>query len=317
LEHADILIDSRCSLGEGALWHPVARKLYWIDLTRGQLFCYDPTTNACQRVYEGAMIGGFTFQPDGSVLMFMEEHRVQLWRNGQVQGVPISLPQRFDSRFNDVIADPAGRVFAGTMAIPERPPARHGWRRFVFRAKRKLQRMRGVKLRQLPPRPGAVYRIDPPHREVTEMIPTIGVPNGMGFSPDHTKIYVTDSAQRAIFVFDYDKRTGGIANRRLFVRVTEEEGRPDGLTVDAEGFVWSARWDGGCVVRHAPDGSEAYRVVLPARKVTSLTFGGPEFTDIYITSAGGDRREIEGRGAGAVFHLNLGIPGLPEAFSRL
>ncbi len=316
MKHAELLIDTHCELGEGALWHPAERKLYWVDIIRGRLFRYDPATHACERLYAGPMIGGFTFEAEG-VLMFMEENRVRLLSNGQVLDVPIAVPGRFDMRFNDVIADPVGRVFAGTMGIPGRPRAQRGWGRLVFRARRKLARLRGLSMRDVPPPRGTLYRIDPPHQAATEIIPSIGVPNGMGFSPDHAHMYVTDSAQRAIFVFDYDKETGGVANRRLFARVAESDGRPDGLTVDAEGCVWSARWDGGCVVRYARDGSETLRVQVPARKVTSLTFGGPELTDIYISTAGGHRRESEGHGAGAIFHIDLGIHGLAEAFSRL
>ena len=112
--------------------------------------------------------------------------------------------------------------------------------------------------------------------------------------------------------------TGNIANPRLFIRTaTREEGRPDGMTVDAEGCVWSARWDGGCLVRHRPDGSQERRIEFPAKKVSSVTFGGEHYSDIYVTTAGGRRKDEEGRGAGGLFRLSLGIPGLPEFCSRV
>jgi D-xylonolactonase len=92
---------------------------------------------------------------------------------------------------------------------------------------------------------------------------------------------------------------------------------PDGMTVDAQGYVWSARWDGGCLVRYTSDGVLERRIDFPAKKVSSVTFAGPDYTDIYITTAGGDNKAVEGTGAGALFRLNLGIPGVPEFPSRV
>jgi len=89
------------------------------------------------------------------------------------------------------------------------------------------------------------------------------------------------------------------------------------MTVDAEGYVWSARWDGGCLVRYTLDGTEDRRVRFPARKVSSVTFGGEDYTDLYVTTAGGDNKAQEGPGAGALFRLRLGVRGVPEFPSRI
>ena len=103
----------------------------------------------------------------------------------------------------------------------------------------------------------------------------------------------------------------------VFLKIRESGGIPDGMTVDAEGCIWSARWGGSCVVRVAPDGIEEIRINFPAKKVSCLTFGGKYYRDIYVTTAGGDNREEEGPGAGALFRLNLDIQGVPEFFSRV
>ena len=116
---------------------------------------------------------------------------------------------------------------------------------------------------------------------------------------------------------NHDRQSGEIANRRVFVRVPQGEGGPDGMTVDADGYVWGARWGGSCIVRYTPQGIEEQRVTFPALKVSSVTFGGPDYTDIYVTTAGGDDKEHEGQGAGALFRLNLGIQGVPEFRSRI
>jgi len=139
----------------------------------------------------------------------------------------------------------------------------------------------------------------------------------MGFTPDRKHMYYTDSSKREIYLFDYDQSNGNIENKRVFVTIQENEGVPDGMTVDRDGYVWSARWDGGCIVRYAPDGKENLRIEFPAKKVSSVTFGGDDYMDIYVTTAGGDKRDKEGYGAGALFRLNLDIQGVPEFMSKI
>jgi D-xylonolactonase len=163
---------------------------------------------------------------------------------------------------------------------------------------------------------GRLYRLDR-DGTFTVVLEGIGVSNGMGFTPDRKRMYYTDSRKREIYLFDYDRKTGAITNQRVFVRTPEGEGIPDGMTVDAEGYIWSARWDGGCLVRYAPDGTEEQRIAFPARKVSCPTFGGPDYADIYVTTAGGQNKAEEGQGAGALFRLNLGIRGVPEFRSRI
>jgi D-xylonolactonase len=121
-----------------------------------------------------------------------------------------------------------------------------------------------------------------------------------------------------IHILDYDQASGCLTNRRIFttIRQEENEGKADGLAVDSEGGVWSARFGGGVLVRYLPDGSEERRIPIPARKVSSLTFGGHDLKDIYITTAGDDDRASD-RSAGAVFKLTLGVKGLPRHFSRI
>src|SRR5439155_15458375 len=103
-----------------------------------------------------------------------------------------------------------------------------------------------------------------------------------------------------------------IGNRRVFAAIAPEEGIPDGMTVDAQGYVWSARWDGGCLVRYTPEGVLERRISFPAKKVSSVTFGGPDYTDMYVTTAGGDSKPAEGSVDGALFLLTLGIKSMPE-----
>lgn len=280
----ELIADYDCHVGEGPLWHPDEGRLYWVDIPQGRLFRYDPARGHHELCYQGDPIGGFTLQADGALLLFGARGSVMTWRDGNTTTIIEEIPDERGTRFNDVIADPAGRVFCGTMGTPERS--------------------------------GRLYRLDP-DGTLTELLDGVGVSNGLGFTPDRRGLYYTDSPKREIYLFDYDADTGAISNQRVFVRTAEGEGVPDGMTVDAQGYVWSARWDGQCLVRYAPDGVEAMRIPFPAKKVSCVTFGGPDYTDMYVTTASLGNKPAEGPLAGALFRLNLGIGGVPEFRSRI
>jgi len=279
-----IVADTRLAVGEGPLWHPGEAKLYWLDIENGSIYRYDPQAGRHERVYKGEVIGGFTIQADGALLLFMDRGAIRIWDRGGISTIVEEMPEERETRFNDVIADPEGRVFCGTMATEKRP--------------------------------GCLYRLDR-DGTLSRILDGIGISNGLGFSPDRKRLYYTDSAKGEIYVFDYERESGTISNKRVLIRIPASEGEPDGLTVDAEGYIWSARWNGGRIVRYNPKGQEVLQVKLPAKKVSCLTFGGKDYRDIYITTAGGDNRDEEGPGAGALFCVNLGIQGLAEFPSRV
>ena len=281
----EFLVDYKCITGEGPLWHAQEQRVYWVDIPQGRLFRYHPATRQHELAFENPLyIGGFTMQADGALLLFMEHGAIKLWRNGSLTTVFEDLPDERGARFNDVIADPRGRVFGGTM-----PGNGHG---------------------------GRLYRLEP-DRGLSRVLEGLGLPNGMGFSPDARRFYLTDSNSREIYVFNYDEASGGLENQRVFARIPAGQGVPDGLTVDAEGYVWSARWDGGVLVRYTPGGEVDMTIPFPARKVSSVTFGGPTYDDIFITTAGGDNKAREGAGAGALYRVRLGIRGRAEYVSRI
>lgn len=280
----ELIADYQCICGENPLWHPIEKQLYWTDIPTGRMFRYDPSTGEHEQFYQGRVVGGFTIQAEGTLLLFMARGAVKVWRNGELIDVLEEIPDERDSRFNDVIADPEGRVFCGTMPTKDR-----------------LARL---------------YQLHA-DGELIKLLDGIGISNGMGFTPDRKRMYYTDTSKRAIYVFDYDQNSGIISNQNTFIVVPEGEGAPDGMTVDAEGYLWSARWGGSCLVRYSPDGSEERRIHFPVKKISSVTFGGKDYTDIYVTTAGGNNRREEGASAGALFRINLGIKGVPEFFSRI
>ncbi len=280
----ELIADYRCETGEGPLWHPMEKRLYWADIPRGRLFRYDPATGEHEQFYEGEVVGGFTIQADGALLLFMARGAVAVLRDGTLDYVINELPQERDGRFNDVAADPAGRVFCGAMPVDGRL--------------------------------GTLYRLDL-DGSITPVVDGVDISNGIGFTPDERKMYYTESTARRIYLYDYDRGSGAIANRSVFLETPDDGTIPDGMTVDAEGYVWSARWNGSSLYRYTPDGTEERRVRFPAKKVSSAVFGGEHLMDIYVTTAGGQNKAEEGAGAGALFRLNLGIRGKPEFVSRI
>jgi D-xylonolactonase len=280
----ELIADYACVVGEGPLWHPDERRLYWLDIERGRMFRYDPASGAHEQIYQGAPIGGATIQEDGALVLFMARGAIAIWRDGRLTTLIDEIPDERAGRFNDVIADPAGRVFCGAMPIGARP--------------------------------GRLYRLDPPHA-LAVIHSEVGMPNGMGFTPDQRRMYHNDTTVRRIFRSDYDAASGRLTNQQVFVEIPEDLGSPDGMTVDAEGCVWAAIWGGGCLLRFDPDGAEIARIAFPASNVSSVTFGGDDYADLYVTTAGGDDKAANGAGAGALFRLRLGVQGKPEFRSRM
>jgi D-xylono/L-arabinono-1,4-lactonase len=279
------LADYACDTGEGPLYHPDENRVYWTDIPAGRLFRYDVATGQHEQCYSGEPVGGFTLQDDGSLLLFGDRGSVTVWRDGERTTVLAEIPDERESRFNDVIADPEGRVFCGTMPTNDRP--------------------------------GRLYRLDT-DGSIHRILEGIGCSNGMGFTPDLTGMYYTDSEAREIYLFDYDRATGAISNQRVFARNPEDEGVPDGMTVDADGNIWSTRWDGSCMVCYSPDGAEIRRVTFPARKVSSVTFGDRDYGTMYVTTAGGNVKETDGELAGSLFRLRIdGVRGVPEFRSKI
>jgi len=281
------VVDSHSLTGEGPIWHPDEEVLYWLDIPDGELFRYDPATDENELVYDDPdAIGGYTIQEDGSLLLFEEQGRVEHLDDGEVSVVIEELPGEENSRFNDVIADPEGRVFAGTM------PTEDGG--------------------------GTLYRLDT-DGSIEGVREDLQIPNGMGFTPDRERMYFAESEAHTVHCFDYNRETGALEDLDPFLEVDGPE-VPDGLTVDAEGDVWIAFWDGNRVGRYAPDGTEQERVEFPARKVSAITFGGPEYETAYVTTALGEgdtTREEEGDGAGSLFRFDPGVGGVPEFRSEI
>jgi L-arabinonolactonase len=271
-------------LGEGPVWVPEEQTLYWVDIQAPALQRWQPGSGAYHRWSLPSEIGSFGLRQNGGALVALRTGFAFLdLETGSMS--PLLDPEADQpyTRFNDGKCDRSGRFWAGTMDEGN-PNTR-----------------------------GALYRLDP-SGDCQIMQAGIGISNGLGWSPDNRIMYYTDSIKHQIYAYDFDLQSGTIRNRRVFAE-TPQEYVPDGLTVDAEGHIWSAKWDGWKVVRYAPDGSVDSEIELPVQRPTSCTFGGPELKHLYITSArdGLTAQELARQPeAGNIFVLETFTHGLPE-----
>jgi sugar lactone lactonase YvrE len=214
----------------------------------------------------------------------MDHGTVASWRDGQLNEVIPEIPAERASRFNDVIADPRGRVFCGTMSTPERK--------------------------------GRLYRVDP-DGSCHVLLEQVSCSNGMAFDADCKSFYHADSFAYETHVFDFHIETGDIQNRKLLARFTEADGMPDGLTMDADGCLWTSLWGGSGIVRLRSNGAVDRRIDLPTPKTSSLTFAGHDYRDLYVTSAGGNTRNKDGDLAGAPFRIRNQARGIAQFCSNV
>jgi sugar lactone lactonase YvrE len=286
--------DVTAVLGEGPYWVPEDDCLLWVDIKRGHLHrTYFPdghtvTLDASAETADGAVtaafpaVGGGILSAGGRRLTLrLPAERGDDW----VTRVVAEAPARDGVRFNDASVDPAGRVWAGSMHTDESEPL------------------------------GELYRLDP-GGVLTTVVKGVTVSNGLGWSPDGTRLYYADSPLRRIDMFDYDPATGEAARRRQFTDLSDCAGVPDGLTVDADGCVWVCFWGGGVLRRFTPDGTLNAVVRVPVAQPTSCAFAGPGLADLYVTTAreglsGSELREQPL--AGRLLHLRPGPVGLPSA----
>ncbi|MDQ5849732.1 MAG: SMP-30/gluconolactonase/LRE family protein [Pseudomonadota bacterium] len=275
---ATCVVDCRNVLGEGAVWCPLEQKLWWIDIAAPSLWTCDARGGRLAHWPLPKPPGSFALRRDGGFLFAFRNGLATLDKPGdEPQWLP--GPSLGEERFNDGKADRAGRFWTGTLD------------------------------RKLASAIGRLYRLSPKF-EVTPMDDGFTISNGIGWSPDDRTMYFTDTPSRRIYRYDFDPASGEIANRRVFVEVEAGNGGPDGMTVDAEGGVWSAQFDRCCINRYTPDGKLERSVGLPVQRPTSCMFGGADLTTLYVTSASMDLAPQPF--AGGLFALDPGVRGLPE-----
>jgi sugar lactone lactonase YvrE len=270
-------------LGEGPIWHPGEQALYWVDIDGHQFYRLIPTIGELQTFDTDQQIGCLALHESGG-LIIAKRDGIFHWQANAMTLLISSEKMGAANRFNDGAVDRAGRFWVGTTSSqPENP----------------------------------LYCIDVDGSfRVAEK--GIGISNGIGWSPDNTIMYYSDSGGAGIvYAYDFDLASGSLSNRRTFLPPTGTSAVADGLTVDSEGCIWIAFWNGWRVERRAPDGSLLAKIDLPVQRPTSCIFGGPDLTDLYVTSAGVDCDRTEQPQAGDVFRLRTGVTGLPEPVCKV
>jgi D-xylonolactonase len=278
----DLFANCQCEVGESPLWCKEEKSLYWLDVSRGDVFCKSIDTPPCEfeRYQLGiGKIGGMVFRDDGSLLLFAVKGKVWSWRKTEKPELKATLAHASNSRFNDVIMDPEGRVFCGIA------PVEKG-------------------------KYGSLWRMDVDCSFSLVEAETSGMPNGMGFSPDLKHFYFTVTNERIIYRYSYNRTTGDISNKEKFIAVPEEEGFPDGMTVDKNGSIWSAQWNGARLVKYSIMGKKECEYIFPMAKISSVEFGGEGNDKIFITTANypWEKNEFILNKSGAVFCMPINIP---------
>lgn len=282
--------------GEGPIWDANNERLYWTDSGGEAIYRKGYDDDAAQLVLNGYHAGGLALHQSGGIV-FGGRDGFFHWQEG---GPPRLVCNYCDAvpatTINDIIADPVGRVFGGQEAFCEGKSYDTG---YLFR-----------------------IDLDGCCSIVEE---GLHLSNGMGFSPSCDRFYLVDSIPRIIYAYDYNQATGTISNRIPLIKLGRDEGLPDGMTVDNDGFLWIARWFGGGVSRYDPDGKLERTIAIPAAQTSSLTFGGTDRRDIFITSAAqywetplapADHDFTAHRG-GEVYHIAQDILGKPEFKARI
>ncbi|CAI7976537.1 xylono-1,5-lactonase [Frankia sp. Hr75.2] len=274
---------------EGPVWSPDWGGLRCVDLLAGDVLAVDTTSGAVRRDHVGAVAAALRPRAAGGTVLALERGFALIGPagpedfSGLTGGVRRYLGDLWDAdagvRMNDGGCDPDGRFYCGSMAYAETAGA------------------------------GSLYRLAP-DGTVSIVLTGVTVSNGLAWSPDGARAYYVDSPTSRVDVFDYDSERG-LSNRRALVTVPADAGVPDGLTVDADGYLWVALWGGGAVRRYSPAGRLDGIVPLPVPRVTACTFGGDRLDTLYITTSQVGTDLTRYPAAGAVFALAPGVRGQP------
>ena len=272
-------------LGEGPIWDVREQALYWVDIRKPAVQRYDWATRTVKSWSMPEMVGSLAVREKGGLVVALKSQIAFFdLATGALERIASPEVGREAMRFNDGKCDRQGRFWAGTMNDVTRDPE------------------------------GTLYRLDPV-RGCVSMERGIRIPNSLAWSVDSRTLYFADSPLRTIFSYPFDPATGEIGAPLSFATV-EAPAIPDGATIDAEGCLWSAHYDGWRVVRFMPDGRIDRVIDLPVQRPTSCQFGGPDLSVLFVTTA---RQKLTPQElatqplAGALLALDVGVRGVAEA----
>lgn len=276
------VLAARARLGECPVWEAEHQQLYWVDIYNHRVHQFDPASGRDRHFDVGDVVSAIVLAGTARLLVALRDRLAFLnLQTGEITPLCQIEFSHSDTRLNDGKCDPQGRFWIGSVSEAAGQ--------------------------------GVLYRYDP-DGSLHQMETGLTISNGLGWSPDGSTFYLTDSAQRKIYAYDFEAETGAIADRRVLVDLGDEAVEPDGLVIDGQGNLWSALWDGWCIACFNSIGQEILRVKMPVQRPTCPTFGGTHLSDLYITSAsvGLSQKEIQqGFYAGDLFCLSTVSTGIP------
>jgi sugar lactone lactonase YvrE len=282
----ELIVDAHNILGEGPLWDTKEERLYWIDSLGNTVHRCDPNGGEIRTWSVPENIGALALRDkSGGVVALRDGFYFLDFESGECDPIADPEPEHSGTRFNDGKVDRRGRFIAGCMDYDEKSGD------------------------------SGLYRLDP-DLSCHKLDEGIVVSNGPCCSPDDRTFYFADT-WKALFAYDYDIDSGAVSNKRVLVPVEgESNGVPDGATVDAEGYIWSAQVYGARINRYAPDGTLERSIEAPVQNITSVMFGGANLDILFVTSMG--HQPVRGKPSsdprnGGVFSIRgLGVRGIPE-----
>lgn len=280
----EVIVPCRNLLGESPTWSHREQALYWVDIRGRVLHRFEPASRSHRHWIMPELCSAVVLAKDGLIVAWERSLRYFDVQLGETNYLADIEPLDLANRLNEAKADRQGRLWVGSM------------------------RDFGAAVS------GALYCLTTPPL-AKRVFSDICIPNSLSWSPDNRTMYFADTADGALRAYDYDWETGTPMNVRILVPNGELPGRPDGCTVDAEGFLWNARYGAGCVVRIAPNGRAVSSIKLPVAQPTSCTLGGPDFRKLFITTAAQQLNAAERMKqpfAGHLFAVDVDVPGMPD-----
>ncbi len=281
-ERLEVALVCDAILGETPVWDPVDEVLYWVDIVGKVVHRYDPSNGTDASFNAGASVGCVALASEG--LIFAAGNRII---QSDIAGAPRLVCNEIFSgrrvRFNDGRVDPYGRFYVGTMDLSEREPL------------------------------GALYCLSS-DGVLRTVLDSLVVSNGLDFSDDGSVLYHIDSPTRSVKSYAVDVADGRLSRPRTVFEIPESLGEPDGLVIDAQGYLWISMWGGGKVIRFDSRGEILQSVALPVSQPTGITFGGAALDELYVCSArdGLDAEQLAREPlAGSVFRIQLLAVGRP------
>jgi len=253
----EVVTNHSCLLGEGPIWDQRNKRILWLDILNGEIHQFSSIQQKHQVMKVGQSVGAVALRTSGGLIAALQHGFAAIDLENEAIHM-ISDPESHlpSNRFNDGKCDPMGRFWAGTMDNAEEQEGA-----------------------------GNLYMLNT-DLSVSLKIENVTCSNGLAWSPDNRTFYYIDTPTRQVVAYGYEAASGSIHSKRTIITIPVEEGYPDGMTIDAEGMLWVAHWDGWKVSRWNPaTGKLVDSIRLPVSLVTSCTFGGENLEDLYITTA--------------------------------